>query len=276
MSDKNCLNKKYHGCAVITPPDMACWTQLGHFWWIFNPFRLPILQDRERISAWQQDVAGFFHVEFQSQHVATFMPQPGKWSGRSDWNSEACSCKAKEKRRFFQCNPYISLKVYRATTCHNPSKCYMMFNWSHLLKCFSDLFGKHSGRWKCSMFASLLALSGMVWDSHWRCRIRTLHPQTERKTTERHGKKNTAESRDRTLSWASDAAGSVSWKGTKWIFVNSGLEKSHVLHVVQVLFWMPTWHFLVSTSLRHKLCKLFKAPDVLSQSTKTLVRVATS
>lgn len=69
------------------------------------------------------------------------------------------------------------------------------------------------------------------------------HKQNEKRQNDTE--KNTAEWRDRTLSWASDAAGSVSWKGTKWIFVNSGLEKSHVLHVVQVLFWMPTWHFLV-------------------------------
>lgn len=203
------------------------------------------------------------------------MPQPGKWSGRSDWNSEACSCKAKEKRRFFQCNPYISLQVYRATTCHTASKCYMMFNWSHLLKCFSDRFGKHSGRWRCSMFASLLALSGMVWDSHWRCRIRTLHPQTERKTTKRHGKKHSRMARQN-FELSIGRCRQRILEGHEVDLRKFRPGKESCPSCRSGAFLDANLTFSCSTSLRLKLCKLFKAPDVLSQSTKTLVRGVTS
>lgn len=259
----------------ITPPDMTCWTQLGHFWWIFNPFRLPILQDREWISAWQQDVSGFFHVEFQSQHVATFMPQPGKWSGRSDWNSEACSCRLRKSDAFSNAiptYPYKSTVPQRVTIRQSVTWCSTeVIFWNAFGIFLVNIAVDEDVRclqvsWPCQVWFEIV-IEDVVF-------VPCTHKQNEKRQNDTE--KNTAEWRDRTLSWASDAAGSVSWKGTKWIFVNSGLEKRRVLHVVQVLFWMPTWHFLVSTSLRHKLCKLFKAPDVLSQSTKTLVRVATS
>ena len=202
-------------------------------------------------------------VQIKKEIDHCYADLPGRWNGRWHQSSEVCSwpCattisssvfhneeveKAEGLKRFekvqYETNGWDKIPIYNL----NQDREFTMNRrlWPiQFFRCFRMV------PVQCAT-PKIWALSNMASGSHWRYRIRTWEVRVrnqEQKQKELMSsfenpisiKKNTKNCRSQSLDilsyskllWAPNAAGRVSWKGTKWIFENSGLATPITCHI---------------------------------------------